>query len=904
MALPPVFIEFLGSYTGLKATVTGVKSELATVRAEGGANMAKLSAISKAALLGIGVAAVAVAWKTTKMAADFQSNMLQISTQAGVPKAQLAGLGDSVLALAGKVGFSPDSLAESLYHVESSFASVGIKGPEALDILKIAAEGAATGHANLVDVTNALDAAIASGIPGVQNYSQAMGALNAIVGSGDMQMQDLADAMGTGVLAVVKGYGLSLTDVGAALATFGDNNIRGAAAATDLRMAVQALAVPAHAGAKALAGIGLSTKDLGKDMQKGGLKLALNDLVQHMQKAGVTAKEQGALITQIFGKKAGSGLAVLTAQIDRVNSKYPELTKGANNFGNAVAENQATYNQKMKDAGAAMDALGVKIGQGFLPIVTKAAGALSGVVGFMTTHIGAMEAFAGAMGVVAIAFAAAAIASWSFEDSILADPLTWVVVGIAAVVAGLIELILHWKSVAAWLDMAWHATVSGLATAWHWLASETSQAWDWICGKVVSAWRATANWFSGAWHSVVDPIVGAWHWISRETTSAWNSITGYLSGAWRKATAPIVAGWNWLASATSAAWNRISAFFMKWWPLLLVIFDLPLATLIAMWNHFHKAAFSMASTAWNATANFFVGIWKWIAGKASAAWGSISSFFSDNINATTKEISSVWNKTASFFSGIWNWISSEASSIWRRISANFSADVHTVEAIFHAVWNPLSRWLSSQWQEISHVASAVWSMISTYIIHPIQVAASTVEKWIGQIKTKITSGLNGAIQAVKNTLSSWADIGMNIVMGMVHGVENNAGKLGGALKNVAEGALKSAKSFLGINSPSRLFANEVGKWISHGIAQGVTDHADVAANAVRGVARKTVGGIGPALGGTTSPAMAGSGTVVQNVVQVTVQGTVRSDRDLRDVLQQEMLRLGGRNSGTYVPYRR
>jgi hypothetical protein len=50
--------------------------------------------------------------------------------------------------------------------------------------------------------------------------------------------------------------------------------------------------------------------------------------------------------------------------------------------------------------------------------------------------------------------------------------------------------------------------------------------------------------------------------------------------------------------------------------------------------------------------------------------------------------------------------------------------------------------------------------------------------------------------------------------------------------------------------------------------------------------------------------MAGSGTVVQNVVQVTVQGTVRSDRDLRDVLQQEMLRLGGRNSGTYVPYRR
>ena len=56
-----------------------------------------------------------------------------------------------------------------------------------------------------------------------------MGALNAIVGAGDMKMQDLAEAMGTGMVAVVKGYGLSLKDVGAALATFGDNNIRGRA---------------------------------------------------------------------------------------------------------------------------------------------------------------------------------------------------------------------------------------------------------------------------------------------------------------------------------------------------------------------------------------------------------------------------------------------------------------------------------------------------------------------------------------------------------------------------------------------------------------------------------------------------------------------------------------------------
>ena len=39
-------------------------------------------------------------------------------------------------------------------------------------------------------------------------------------------------------MAVAKSYGQTIYQVGAALATFGDNNIRGAKAATDLRMAM------------------------------------------------------------------------------------------------------------------------------------------------------------------------------------------------------------------------------------------------------------------------------------------------------------------------------------------------------------------------------------------------------------------------------------------------------------------------------------------------------------------------------------------------------------------------------------------------------------------------------------------------------------------------------------------
>ena len=147
-----------------------------------------------------------------------------------------------------------------------------------MELVKTAAEGAATGHAHLVDVTNALTAAMASGIPGVQDMNQAMGALNATVGTGDMKMQDLADAFGTGMVAVVKGYGLSIKDVGAALATFGDHNIRGAKAGTDLRMAVEALAVPGSPAGEYLVKWGWTQQHLADDMKTGGLKKALEDL--------------------------------------------------------------------------------------------------------------------------------------------------------------------------------------------------------------------------------------------------------------------------------------------------------------------------------------------------------------------------------------------------------------------------------------------------------------------------------------------------------------------------------------------------------------------------------------------------------------------------------------------------
>jgi TP901 family phage tail tape measure protein len=306
-------------------------------------------------------------------------------------------MSSAVLSLAGPTATAPDELAKGLYHIEST----GFRGAKALQILKVAAEGAKIGGADLEDVTNALNAAVASGIPGVQNMSQAMGALNAVVGSGDMRMQDLADALGTGVLSVVKGFGLSLNDVGAALATFGDNNIRGADAATALRMAVMSLAKPAAGGADAIDKLGLQSDTLAKAMQRGGLNAALTLLHDRLKATGNTGNKVGLVLTEAFGKKAGIGLQVLEDQFARFQSKVEEVGKGAKGFDASWAATTKTFSYRFDAMRAAVDALGIRIGTVLLPVASDLIVAITGIgkaasttVGFLKNHQTAVEALA------------------------------------------------------------------------------------------------------------------------------------------------------------------------------------------------------------------------------------------------------------------------------------------------------------------------------------------------------------------------------------------------------------------------------------------------------------------------------------------------------------------------------
>jgi phage-related protein len=279
-------------------------------------------------------------------------------------------------------------------------------------------------------------------------------------------------------------------------------------------------------------------------------------------------------------------------------------------------------------------------------------------------------------------------------------------------------------------------------------------------------------------------------------------------------------------------WGAISDFFKKWWPLLLVIFLPFVALVIALWNHLHTEVWNAAKTTWGYISGFLIGTWKVISGVAKGAWDLIKKYIIQPVEDTWNLIKSVWNTIKPYLSDAWNWIAGKASSLWK--------------------------------------------LIRTYIVNPVMGVYNDISKYFTDINNYIHKKLTALINDAKSIMNGFVKIGEEIVNGIINGVENQSGALFSSLKNLANGALKAAKSFLGIGSPSKLFANEVGKWISHGVADGVITHAGVANDAVRRMASGLPGAL-PSGGTASSLALGLSGSAAGLVGQGGGGGTVIID---------------------------
>lgn len=155
---------------------------------------------------------------------------------------------------------------------------------------------------------------------------------------------------------------------------------------------------------------------------------------------------------------------------------------------------------------------------------------------------------------------------------------------------------------------------------------------------------------------------------------------------------------------------------------------------------------------------------------------------------------------------------------------------------------------------LAAIGNVIAQLLSSIVSHLPEILAKGIEI-IGKLAAGIIQAIPDVVSAIPKVISGivkgftshdWGSIGKNLIEGIASGITGAAGRIAEAAKNAAKRAYESAKEFLGINSPSKLMRDEVGKFIPAGIAEGINQNAkvinfDAVSNHIVSSAKSTIG---------------------------------------------------------------
>ena len=299
----------------------------------------------------------------------------------------------------------------------------------------------------------------------------------------------------------------------------------------------------------------------------------------------------------------------------------------------------------------------------------------------------------------------------------------------------------------------------------------------------------------------------------------------------------IVAAVAALIAAFVVLWNRCEGFREFW---------------INLWENI-KTAFT---TAWEAVVNFFtVTIPEAFNSvlETFASWkDSVVAFFQAIPDKAAEIVQSVieWFKQLPYNLGVivgqalghlvkWgidavNWVKTEVPKIINNVVNFFKQLPGKVWTWLKDTFNKISQWGKDTAQKakeagttfvenvvnfIKNLPSNVWTWLSNTI--------SKVGQFVRDIGAKATEAasnmFNNIVDGIKELPSKIAEIGGDIVQGLWNGISGMKDWVLEKIRGFGKGIVDGMKSVLGIKSPSKVFADQVGKNIALGIEQGFTN---------------------------------------------------------------------------------
>lgn len=169
------------------------------------------------------------------------------------------------------------------------------------------------------------------------------------------------------------------------------------------------------------------------------------------------------------------------------------------------------------------------------------------------------------------------------------------------------------------------------------------------------------------------------------------------------------------------------------------------------------------------------------------------------------------------------------------------AGLQLIVMLAQGIWNALPSVLAN----IGNIIQAIVSIISAF--NWLDLGSKIISGIVNGLKAigaNIPSTLKGfitdAVNAVKNI--DWVALGKSIIDGIISGIKAIGSGIGNILTGIVSGGMEMVRGAFKINSPSKVFRDEVGKWIPLGIAEGIRDNEGAVADAMQDIPTIAING--------------------------------------------------------------
>lgn len=313
--------------------------------------------------------AIAVAAVT---AADFEKQMSRVKAISGATETEFKSLKEEALRLGATTSKSASEVAKGM----EDMAAMGFSVNEIMAAMPGVISAAEAAGSDLAVTSGIVAAALNAFQLEASEASRVADILAMTANVSAAGVEDMGYAFKYAA-PIANSLGISMEEVAAAIGIMTNAGLEGSQAGTSLRQILISLNNPAEAQAKIMEKLGFSMRDAN------GESKSLSEIIGDLTKAteGMTKAEKLATIAKLVGSEAASGMiSILEGGVDRLDEFTEALRNSEGAAKDAAEVMMDNYAGSFEEFQGALETLGIKVGDSFLPIFRDAVDAAGELV--------------------------------------------------------------------------------------------------------------------------------------------------------------------------------------------------------------------------------------------------------------------------------------------------------------------------------------------------------------------------------------------------------------------------------------------------------------------------------------------------------------------------------------------